>query len=991
MSRTWPYHASRISSIALPAAVLAALSISASPAQAPSSPHAPSAVPSLTANADEVSLDLIVRTKHNRPVLNLKPSDLAITDDGSTVNLSGLQLVSGNSKSDRLVTLLFDRLDPSSARAARSIAAKILNAIPEKGYSLAVLQINGRLRLLQTFTPNRQQIDSAIAAATPTNPSPPSASFTPAEKHLFDIVQSNSLNVDSSQRANARLLLAALEDSQRIVEEQHAILSLAALQALAESQRQIAGRKVILWFAQGIRANSDARDAIASIVGQANRAGVTISPIDTNAIDQQVGGHMQAAMAMSTIGMGGALSSSTASGGAPTGFIPGAELNPVSERNTAAFQFGAMDADQSPLLKLASATGGIYLRAGGSSKHQLQQLHDDLTSYYEASYIPPITDYNGAFRPIAIRPLRKDLIVRTRAGYFAVPPDKSAGILPWEASLLKILLSPQLPTAIAFRTAVLHLGQLPDGNTGDLTVEVPVSQLQIREDANTHISSAHATILALVKNGQGAVLRRFSQDVPLHESPDLLRKDPGQVITMQHHFSADPGTYTLETAVADANGNVAGAQRTTFTIAPVPPGPALSDLVLVQKVEPVHEDTAAFDPMRYEDGRILPSLNTELPENTSALSFFFMVHPLAGSTAQPQLQMRIRRNGESLGVLPLDLHKVSGTGAAIPYYGTLQGRVFPPGNYQVEAVLTQDGQSVTSTATFSVEGTIAASTAPAASITASSDAAARQLASADAIRGSLFVIVSPAHPIAPPTDAEVHDIITAASQRALSWFDSLENFFCVEVTNHSTDATGNGDWKHKDTLVELIRYVDHHETRSTLQLNGEPSTIHPDQLQFAWSVGEFGAMFHILFDPSAHADFAWKESDVLDGAPVQVFTFNVPLASSSFVLSDKNNRQSPVGFHGLLYLDAATRAVRRITVEADDIPPAIDIRAASISIDYSWISISTHDYLLPIRGAISLREAKHAPVLNEFEFRNYRRFGSQIRVLTKEESKKLPN
>ena len=79
-----------------------------------------------------------------------------------------------------------------------------------------------------------------------------------------------------------------------------------------------------------------------------------------------------------------------------------------------------------------------------------------------------------------------------------------------------------------------------------------------------------------------------------------------------------------------------------------------------------------------------------------------------------------------------------------------------------------------------------------------------------------------------------------------------------------------------------------------------------------------------------------------------------------------------------------------ITIDADDIPDNLLVRASSISVDYSWVSINNHDYLLPIRGAVSLREGKHQAVLNEFEFRNYRRFGSQIRILTKEESKSLP-
>jgi VWFA-related protein len=403
----------------------------------------PSAQPPSSAHADEVSLDLIVRTRKKKPVLDLKPSDLAITDDGSPVTLTGLHLVTAASAPDRLITLLFDRLDPSSARAARNLAARILRVVPNEGYSIAVLQMGGRLRLFQAFTADRGLINAAIDAATPINANASTAGLTPAEANLFSIVESDSLSVDSAQRAHARLLRAGLEDSQRLVEDEHTYPSLAALEALAQSQRQISGRKFVFWFSEGMRADSDTRDAIRSVIAEGNRAGLTICAVDSNSIDQQAGSQIQAAMAMSLIGVGGAIGSNNvngvAGGGGGGGFTPGAELNAASGRNTSELQFGGMDADQSPLARLATDTGGIYIRASSGAKHQLQQLQNDLTSYYEASYILPQQEYDGAFHPIAIRSMRKGLIVRSRAGYFAVPPDDHADFLPWEAPLLQTL------------------------------------------------------------------------------------------------------------------------------------------------------------------------------------------------------------------------------------------------------------------------------------------------------------------------------------------------------------------------------------------------------------------------------------------------------------------------------------------------------------------------------------------------------------------------
>lgn len=232
-------------------------------------------------------------------------------------------------------------------------------------------------------------------------------------------------------------------------------------------------------------------------------------------------------------------------------------------------------------------------------------------------------------------------------------------------------------------------------------------------------------------------------------------------------------------------------------------------------------------------------------------------------------------------------------------------------------------------------------------------------------------------------------MIDDARKRALGWSDTLENFLCFEITNHSVDTTGEGDWKHTDTLVELMKYVDHGESRTTLMLNGDPNSVAPDQLHFIHSAGEFGAMFHVLFNPAAKTVFKWKGYAVLDGQPVDVFTFQVARANSGYDLSDRINHTRPVGFHGLLYLEPATRSVRRISIDADDIPTSLLIRASSMSVDYSWVSMQDHDFLLPVRGAVSLQETRRRAVLNEFEFRNYHRFGSQSRLVTDEELKAL--
>ncbi len=95
----------------------------------------PSTTQTLVSTVNEVSLDLVVRDKKNRLVLDLRPEDIAVTDSGVPVRITDLHLVTGGGGSGRVVTLLFDRLDSAAAHNARDIAATVVKMAP--GFSYA--------------------------------------------------------------------------------------------------------------------------------------------------------------------------------------------------------------------------------------------------------------------------------------------------------------------------------------------------------------------------------------------------------------------------------------------------------------------------------------------------------------------------------------------------------------------------------------------------------------------------------------------------------------------------------------------------------------------------------------------------------------------------------------------------------------------------------------------------------------------------------------
>jgi VWFA-related protein len=954
----------------------------------------------IVTSVDEVSLDLVVRDKKNKPVLDLKPEDITLLDNGSPVKLTDLRLVTGTSGSEHRVTLVFDRLEPSAAKNAHDIAAKILKMVPENGFAFSVMNIGGRLRLYQGFTADREALGKAITSASNGERTDQGNDAAFPEKNLVATAQTgvdlSGATVSAGDRSLAQVMLATLEDSQRIAQDQHAQPSLAGLLALARTQQRLAGRKVVIFFEQGLQLDSNAKDMLRSIAGAANRSGVSIYVVDANALDNEASQGLMATIAIGgqtaanrmnapTIASQSASATPSSAPEAPPGSITAG--NDSIDRIETAGLAGYKD----PLAAMAGGTGGTYIGGADSLKKPLQQLLEDMTTYYTASYAPAIEDYDGRFRPVLITPIRAGLKIKSRSGYFALPPGVGSGIRPFEAPLLKILNGTELPTDLKFRSQVVRLGDLPDGNANALVVEVPLGSLEMRQDANANLYSVHLSMVAQIKNKTGTVIEHFSEDVPRHGALEAMEGARSEVITLQRHFIAPPGEYVLESAIFDRNSGKFGAQRSDFEVQKVAAGPALSDLTLVRRTEPISVETDLLEPLRYESARVVPNLSGQVSPDAKDVSLFFVVHPDTHASEAPTLEMEVVRNGEPVGRMPLQLRKSSGPGA-IPYMASIRASALPAGSYEATATLTQDGKTSESRVSFKIDGPELASAGtampgPGGTIPNGTDAgsvsdAKLQTPGIESRESHRLVITSlPSNTVQQPSPDELQVIVTAARARATGYSTSLPNFSCVEVTDRSIDASGNGKWRHRDSIAELLRYHDKAETRVTLEVNGlRSNSKREDFRKDTISEGEFGGVLNAVFRPEAKADFQWKETDALGSGTVQVLSYSVAHENSSFGLTDSNNQQIIVSFHGLVYVDSATKGVRRITLETDNVPSGFSIHSSTMSVDYDYVAIGAHDYLMPIRGTVTTKQGRRRAVLNEIEFRDYRRYASKTKI-----------
>jgi VWFA-related protein len=849
----------------------------------------------IVTNANEVTVDLVVHNKKNDPVLDLQPGDIAISDSGSAVKISDLRLVTGQAGSEHLITLVFDRLEPSSAKNARDIAAKILKTVPANQFSFSVLSIEGRLRLFQEFTSDPATIGKAVNAATERDEVSKDDLAEAPEKKLIAAAQtgtdSSGTHLSAQQRIVARVMLASLQDSQKIVQDQHCRPWLAGLLALARTQHEITGRKVVIYFEQGQQLDSNAKDMLLTIAGAANRSGVSIYTVDTNAVDEQAGQGLLASAAIGGVMATARMNptSVTTGTGAGTQAVAMAPAGSITAGNDSLnrLETEGLSGYKSPMAQLAENTGGAYITASDRLKKPLQQLIGDMTTYYEASYVPPLQEYDGKFRPVAVTPLRKGLKIHSRAGYFAVPPDIGSGIRPFEAPLLKMLSDSQLPTDLKFQSAILRLGDLPTGNENALVIEVPVTALETRDDPNSNLYSLHVSIVAQIKNKAGEVIEHFSEDVPRHGSLDSKGGAQSELITMQRHFNAEPGQYIMEAAVLDRNNEKGGVQRLEFEIPSEAAGPSLSDVALVQRVVPMPQEMNSEEPLRYGSGKVIPSISGRVPHGAKEISFFFVVHPDPESAELPTLEMEVLKSNEAIAQVPLHLLKTTGPGS-IPYLASIQAASLSAGDYEVIEKLTQGGNTTERAVSFRIEGPeLAAATTPASAAEPQNDdaliAATSGPRDADGHNSHRLAITSlPAGAVPPPSADELEAIVSGARKRALDYSKSLPNFVCVEVTSRSVDQSGNGKWKHRDSIAELLSYHDNRESRTTIEVNGKRSSLTRAEMNSSWptSVGEFGGLLNLVFATSSKTKFEWKEAGtVSDGSgTLQVLT-RMPLST----------------------------------------------------------------------------------------------------------------
>ncbi|MGA8043323.1 MAG: VWA domain-containing protein [Terracidiphilus sp.] len=932
------------------------------------------------AATDAMQLYLVVHDKHDKPVLDLKPDQLTITDDGSPVKLDSLQFVDRQKQAANLVTFVFDPFpevkgkqpskDSSRIENARDAALKILSLLSESGFEFSVFNVDTRLHLQQGFTSDLNAVEKAINSTAGPLATRDKKEAAAAEKAIISLalggVDASGKRVDARDRLLAQSIYSALRNSTRIAQDRHIAPSLPSILALVQSQQDLTGRKTIIYLSSLQQAQIDdaARQAMLSIIGSANQAGIGIDVVDGTAL----GPHGSRIKMLDPNSQGALVALNTLS-------LPGGGISiPPDAGDLEVTEDAPVNAD---LKRLAMATGGTYINGDGQRK-SLQQLIGDMTSYYEASFIPKMDEYDGKFHPLAVASVRSGLRIRTQTGYLALPPPAADGSRPqpFELPLLKLLKQSPLPAQMPFRAAVLNMGDSADGKRATLAIEVPVENLHMEKDANSPSSLAHLTMIAEVKDATGAVAAHFGSNTPQRLPFKQADGKSIQVISLQRHFILPPGKYTLELLVVDSTSGKAGAKRIPFEIPGESAAPSLSNLVLVRHTDPVpSKDDDPGDPLRDGKNRITPNLSGTLSPGEKSVSIFFAAHTDPHASQPATLQIAVLRDGRILGGAPVVARQLNGD-EFFTYLTNFSISSPTDGTYQIEAMLVQGGKTARSDTSFTLMD-VGSEDSPMPGGSESLESVARPA-------GPLAITVS-SNATQRPADEELKALLADAAQYANSYWDSLPNFTCNNVTQRFISSNGKDKWEHTDTLTGELTYLDGQEDWRFVESEQNHRKSHDgnaDSEKGIASAGIFGGVIRGLFRPSSKAEMTWTQTGSLGNQTVQIFKYRVTRENSNLSLRVGPTQVVTVGYHGLVYIDSVTHGVRRITEAADDVPRKFPIRAALVTADYDYVAIGDQQYLVPIGAQVILSKGRHRMDLNQIRFQNFHRFRSSSRILT---------
>jgi hypothetical protein len=203
----------------------------------------------------------------------------------------------------------------------------------------------------------------------------------------------------------------------------------------------------------------------------------------------------------------------------------------------------------------------------------------------------------------------------------------------------------------------------------------------------------------------------------------------------------------------------------------------------------------------------------------------------------------------------------------------------------------------------------------------------------------------------------------------------------------------------------VVTYRDRQEVLDQRMSKGK---AHGPREQGLETAGVFGPILTAVVGDALKGKITWGRWETDASGKEAVFNYSIPKDKSSYVVrfccvnpgvSDVYDSvfHETAAYHGEIAFEPATGAILRMTVEAE-MPPNEVVSTAGMYVEYGPVEIGGKTYTCPVRNVSILKAHTTQPphgmqmasnnqgpaktFLNDVAFGQYRRFGSETRILT---------
>jgi hypothetical protein len=224
-------------------------------------------------------------------------------------------------------------------------------------------------------------------------------------------------------------------------------------------------------------------------------------------------------------------------------------------------------------------------------------------------------------------------------------------------------------------------------------------------------------------------------------------------------------------------------------------------------------------------------------------------------------------------------------------------------------------------------------------------------------------------------------LINKATEAALDFTEGLPNYVCQEMMARFQSTTHPANWQAIDVLGAAVVYEAGKEDYRDITINGKPVKKGIQQVEGAWSTGEFGTMLIDLLSPATAAQFHYTKDARTAGVNTKVYDYSVKRENSHWQITMGSQTYKPP-YKGSIWIDPATARVLRIEMQAYGFPDDFPTDHVESAMDYQYTRLGdAKQYLLPVHAeTLSCQRGSDFCSHNVIDFRNYHKYSGESNI-----------